>query len=75
MADLASVAAFGRRRCLGRSLLLLGLLPAGAVLKVGVRRVGGALDGHAWIEVDNRVLRETPPGHGGFDEILSVAAR
>jgi hypothetical protein len=71
LADLASAVAYGRKRCLGRSLLLITLLPAGAVLKIGVRRGTPGIDSHAWVEIDASPLRESP---ADFVEILSLAA-
>ena len=71
LADFASAAVYGRKRCLGRSLLLITLLPAGAVLKIGVKRSNPGIDSHAWVEVGRSPLRETP---SDFVEILSLAA-
>ena len=58
------VVAFGplRARCLARAITLRQLLArrgiADAVVRVGVRRVGGRFEAHAWVELRGHVIGE-----------------
>lgn len=48
-----------RGNCLKKSLVLWWLLRRQglpAQLRIGVRKQAGAIDGHAWVEVDDRLL-------------------
>ncbi|MDH4096298.1 MAG: lasso peptide biosynthesis B2 protein [Betaproteobacteria bacterium] len=52
-----------RATCLTRSLLLVRMLRergAAAQLRIGVRLVGGALDAHAWVELDGVPVNDAP---------------
>ena len=69
LAQLAAIA--GRRglfaaRCLSQGLLVRTLLRQrglDAVLQVGVRKDGGELDAHAWVELDGHTLAQEPLRH------------
>jgi len=67
-----------RATCLPLALaahLLLGLAGVGSALKIGARRAGCALEGHAWVESAHGVLDLAPPGAGPYTVVLtSVAA-
>lgn len=59
--DMAARAGFLRHTCLPRSLTLLRLLRkrgTPAVLRIGVRRQGEGVAGHAWVEVAGEVVGE-----------------
>ncbi len=63
LADLATRATHGQRRCLPRSLLLFWLLKARgapAKLLIGVSKVAATLESHAWIETEGRVMGDSP---------------
>ena len=63
--------------CLVRALALADLLArAGvphALIRVGVRRDGDALDAHAWVELDGRVVGDDPDVARRFTPVGSVA--
>jgi hypothetical protein len=69
LAHLAAIA--GRRgilqaRCLSQAMLVRALLRRrglDAVLQVGVRKVGGQFDAHAWVELDGHTLAQAPLQH------------
>jgi hypothetical protein len=55
-----------RAPCLSQSLLVRALLRGrglDAVLRLGVRKDGGELDAHAWIELDGNTLAQAPLQH------------
>lgn len=56
-------------RCLTRSMvsqLILARRGVATTLRIGVRKVGGDLDAHAWLELDGRPLFENPDHLGDF---------
>lgn len=56
-------------RCLTRSMvaqLILARRGVATTLRIGVRKVGGELDAHAWLELDGRPLFENPDHLGEF---------
>jgi len=59
----------GRPQCLVRSLVLGAILRfqgRNACLRIGVRRVNGALDAHAWVELDGSPLDDCDRVARGF---------
>lgn len=68
-----------RPSCLVRSLALAHLLARegvpGSLIRVGVRRTAGALDAHAWIELDGRVIGDDPRRTRAFTPLGTLAAR
>jgi hypothetical protein len=55
--------------CLSRSLALEYLLSRRGIrsnLRIGARRSGGAVSGHAWVEVNGRPVNDTPDVHREF---------
>lgn len=65
-----------RPRCLVRSVALHRLLErrgvVGSRIRVGVRREQGRFEAHAWVELDGRVLGDTPSHTSGFTRLLDV---
>jgi hypothetical protein len=58
-----------RSSCLSRSLVLWRLLRGRGVpaeIRLGVRKRGGALDAHAWVEVNGRAVDGTAEQGGHF---------
>ena len=68
-----------RPSCLVRSLALARLLERegvpGSLIRVGVRRIAGTLDAHAWIELDGRVIGDDPRRTRAFTPLGTLAAR
>ena len=59
-------------RCLPRSLVLQTLLAREGIpaeLRIGVRRQGGGLEAHAWVEHDGRPLAERDDPLGTFSAL------
>ena len=55
--------------CLTRSLLLVWLLRRRGVdteLRIGVRRIEGGIDSHAWVEHEGRPINDPPDVAGRF---------
>ena len=67
-----------RPTCLVRAMALERIIHrAGAgraVVRVGVRHGGAELEAHAWIEVDGRVLGDSPRHVGDFVPLTDVSA-
>ena len=70
-----------RSPCLVRSTTTQHLLARRGMttdLRVGVRRVGGALDAHAWLEMDGVILNDTPANcaaYTAFADPIELAGR
>ena len=66
-----------RPSCLVRALALARLLEntgvPGPLIRVGVRREGTALDAHAWVELDGRVVGDDARATRRFTPLGSVA--
>lgn len=81
-ADLALARALrlmpSRPSCLVRTLALTALLERagvpGACIRVGVRRDGTALDAHAWVELEGRVVGDDPHVARRFTPLGSVTS-
>ena len=61
--DRAARALPGNPNCLVRSLTVWTMLAARGIesqLQFGVRRAGGQTEAHAWVEVDGRVINDSP---------------
>ena len=62
--------------CLVRSLALADVLARagvpGGLIRLGVRRDGRALDAHAWVELDGRVIGDDPRHVGRFTPLGAV---
>lgn len=70
----AAAAHYGpyRATCLPQSLVLQWMLRRqgiGTELRFGVRRVGGALDAHCWVEHQGRPLIDSPLVYTKFDPL------
>jgi hypothetical protein len=55
--------------CLTRSLLLIWLLGRRGTrgeLRIGVRKAGGGIESHAWVEHMGRPVNDTPAAVGGY---------
>ncbi len=67
-----------RERCLASSLAIRAWLDArgirGAVIRLGVRRVGGAVQAHAWVTLGDAVLGDSPSHVQSFSPIAVSAA-
>ena len=64
--------------CVPRSLLLyreLSRLGANPKLCVGFKSAEAELLGHAWVEVDGRMVGETDPGPAGFSKQLTFGGK
>ena len=65
-----------RPRCLARAVALQRLLRregiGGSRVRVGVRRVEGCLDAHAWVELNGLVLGDRVERVGGFAPFPSI---
>lgn len=75
LADLATRVTHGQGRCLVRSLLVFWLLKARgkpAELVIGVCKNASALDSHAWIESQGKVMTESPAGIDRFATLLRL---
>jgi hypothetical protein len=73
--QIASRAPFPRARCLHQSLALyLWLRDDGvaSVLRIGVRKDGGVLRAHAWVELDGQVVNDLPASVGEFTPLYST---
>jgi hypothetical protein len=73
----ASRVPFLRGRCLQRSLALhLWLRGEGLAsdLRIGVRKDGGALRAHAWVELGGQVVNDHPAAVAAFTPIFSTGA-
>jgi hypothetical protein len=71
----AARAPFPRARCLHQSLALyLWLRDEGVAseLRIGVRKDGGALRAHAWVEVGGQVVNDRPASIGAFTPLFST---
>jgi len=58
-----AAARLGGYTCLPRALVVQRILRDRGFapeLRIGVRKAGGALDAHAWVELDGQALMETP---------------
>lgn len=66
-----------RPSCLVRALALAELLARagvpGSLIRLGVRRDGEAMDAHAWVELDGRVVGDDPRVARRFTPLGSVA--
>jgi hypothetical protein len=63
-----------RGNCLSQSMTLVWLLKrrgAAPDLRLGVRLTGPKFDAHAWVELDGRVLNDTPDVHTRFTPLVS----
>lgn len=75
LADLATRMTHGQGRCLVRSLLVFWLLKARgepAELVIGVCKEASALNSHAWIESQGKVMADSPDGVGRFATLLRL---
>jgi hypothetical protein len=75
--EIASRIPFLRARCLHRSLALyLWLQGEGMTseLRIGVRKDGGALRAHAWVEIAGQVVNDRPAAVGEFTPLFSTGA-
>jgi hypothetical protein len=71
----ASRVPFLRARCLQQSLALYLWLRGEGVaseLRIGVRKEGGALRAHAWIELDGQVVNDHPAAVAAFTPLFST---
>ncbi len=67
----------GSPRCLPRALVLRSMLQRrgwGSQLRIGVRRAGRGIEGHAWLESDGRPLAGEISGANGFAALEAVGA-
>jgi hypothetical protein len=65
----------GDRDCLQRSLVLFRHLPRAGLtpsLAMGFRRVGGRLEGHAWVVIDDRAFDEAGLTGSPFEETCRI---
>ncbi len=75
LADMAARVTHGQGSCLTRSLLLFWLLKARGEpveLLIGVNKETAALQAHAWIETQGRVLGDSPANTGCFATLLRI---
>jgi hypothetical protein len=75
LVNLAARGTYGQGCCLMRSLLLLWLLKArgeGAELCLGVSKEATTLRGHAWIEMQGRVIGDSEEMIGRFATLLRL---
>ena len=73
LADVAARVTHGQGRCLARSLLLFWLLRAQeepADLLIGISKEAAGLQGHAWIEMQGRVMGDSPEVPARFATLL-----
>jgi hypothetical protein len=74
------VARYGlfRPKCLARSIALQNLLHksgvVGSSVHIGVRRSGDSFLAHAWVELDGKVLGDSPRYVAGFERLTEVTA-
>lgn len=67
----------GNPNCLVRSLTVWTMLAARGVageLRFGARREGGRTEAHAWVEVDGRVINDTPDVGERFPVLEPITA-
>jgi hypothetical protein len=72
--DVASRYHVVRARCLHRSLALHRWLRQEGLrseLRIGVRKVGGSVSAHAWVELDGRVVDDRPDSAAAFTPLTS----
>jgi hypothetical protein len=77
MLEQASRYHFVRARCLHRSLALhhwLRRKGLASELRIGVRRDGGQLLAHAWVEVDGRVINDRPESVAVFAPLKGLSS-
>jgi hypothetical protein len=75
LTDAAAFLTYGRGRCLGRALLLYGILKSRgepAELVIGVRKDASRLHWHAWMEACGRVIGDPFEGPGRYETLLRL---